>query len=205
MSDSGLEAVGTPTLDMRSMDCDPAQVWTLAHITWSMYGSAQTISRLMDMLIFKLAMTMPRFTRGEFLMITTIRLCKARGNPGLFQRLTIATMGLLLIAGCASVAQPPMAELQAAELAIADAERSSVADYAPVELSEARDKLRAAHSAVQQEKMVQAKRLAEESRVDAELASARAEAAQAKVVNDEMRKSIDTLKHEMQRNTGENQ
>jgi hypothetical protein len=138
-------------------------------------------------------------------MISTIRLFKVGGKSGLFLRQAIATMGLLLIAGCASVQQPPMAELQAAELAIADAERSSVADYAPAELSEARDKLRAAHSAVQQEKMVQAKRLAEESRVDAELSSARAEAARAKVVNDEMHKSIDTLKHEMQRNTGENQ
>jgi hypothetical protein len=53
--------------------------------------------------------------------------------------------------------------------------------------------------------MVLAQRLAEQSRVDAELASARAEAARAGVVNDEMRKSIDTLKQEMQRNTGDTQ
>jgi hypothetical protein len=53
--------------------------------------------------------------------------------------------------------------------------------------------------------MVQAMRLAEQSRVDAELASARAEAARAKVVNDEMLKSIDAMKQEMQRNTGEQQ
>jgi hypothetical protein len=53
--------------------------------------------------------------------------------------------------------------------------------------------------------MVLAQRLAEQTRVDAELAAAKAEAARAEIVNAEMRKSIDTLKHEMQRNTGENQ
>ncbi len=111
-----------------------------------------------------------------------------------------------MLAACASnPPQPPTAQLQAAEQAIASAERDRVADYASVELSEARDKLRAAYSAVQQEKMELAQRLAEQSRVDAELASARAEAARAEVVNDEMRKSIDMLKQEMQRNTGDRQ
>jgi hypothetical protein len=124
----------------------------------------------------------------------------------LFLRLATAAAGLLMLAACASnPPQPPTAQLQAAEQAIASAERDRVADYASVELSEARDKLRAAYSAVQQEKMELAQRLAEQSRVDAELASARAEAARAEVVNDEMRKSIDMLKQEMQRNTGDRQ
>ncbi len=116
-----------------------------------------------------------------------------------------AAAGLLMLGACASVPQPPTADLQAAELAIANAERARVADYASVELSEARDKLRAAHSAVEQENMVLARRLAEQSRVDAELASARAETARAGVINDEMRESTDTLKQEMQRNTGDQQ
>jgi hypothetical protein len=137
-------------------------------------------------------------------VINTIQSFKIRGNPGMYLLLASAMVGMLILVGCASVQQPPMAELQAAELAITDAERSSAADYASAELGEARDKLRAAQSAVAQEKMVQAKHLAEESRVDAELASAKVEAARAAVVNDEMRKSIDTLKQEMQRSTGEN-
>jgi multidrug efflux pump subunit AcrA (membrane-fusion protein) len=134
-----------------------------------------------------------------------MQLFKGQAKPGLYLRLATATAGLLMLAACATVPQPPMAELQAAELAIADAERARVADYASAELSEARAKLRAAQSAVQKENMVQAMRLAEQSRVDAELASARAEAARAKVVNDEMLKSIDAMKQEMQRNTGEQQ
>ncbi|OYY84210.1 MAG: hypothetical protein B7Y34_00875 [Methylophilales bacterium 16-45-9] len=113
-----------------------------------------------------------------------------------------AMLGLLLLVGCASKPVPPTAELQAAEQAISSAERARVADYASVELSEARDKLSAAQSAVKQEKMVEAQRLAQQARVDAELASAKAEVAKARVVNEQMQTGTDTLKLEMERKTG---
>lgn len=93
--------------------------------------------------------------------------------------------------------------VQAAEQAIASAERASVADYAAVELSTARDKLSAAHSAVQEQKMILAQRLAQQARADAELASALAEVAKARVVNEQMQKGTDTLKMEMKRKTGD--
>ncbi len=51
--------------------------------------------------------------------------------------------------------------------------------------------------------MVEAETLAEESRVHADLASAQAEMIKARAVNVEMQKSIDTLKQEMQRSSGE--
>jgi hypothetical protein len=110
--------------------------------------------------------------------------------------------GLLLFTACASTPQPPTAALEAAEQAIGYAERMGVEDYSSPELSEARDKLVAARDAAQREQMVRALRLAEESRVDAELAAARAEEFEARRVNEEMLKGIDTLKEEMQR-TGE--
>jgi hypothetical protein len=117
--------------------------------------------------------------------------------------LATAAAGLLMLAACFSEPQPPTSDLQAAELAIANAEHSQVAGYASAELSEARDKLRAANIAVQDKKMVLAQRLAVESRVDAELSAARADAVRAGAVNHEMSKSIDTLKQEMQRNSGD--
>lgn len=113
--------------------------------------------------------------------------------------------GLLTLSGCASPPPAPTQQLQAAEAAISVAEKARVADYASPELGEARDKLAAAQTAAQQEKMVEAQRLAEQSRVDAELATARAEVAKAKAVNDEMMKSTDVIKQEMQRNTGAQQ
>ncbi len=51
--------------------------------------------------------------------------------------------------------------------------------------------------------MVEAERLADQSRADAELASAKTTAVQAKAVNEEMSKSTATLVEEMQRNSGE--
>jgi hypothetical protein len=69
-------------------------------------------------------------------------------------------------------------------------------------LTEARTQLTAARDAVHNEDMILAQRLAEQSRANAELASAKTEASKAKAVNDDMQKSIDTLKQEMRRNSG---
>lgn len=116
--------------------------------------------------------------------------------------LATVTVGLLMLVACAADPLPPNETLQAADQAIATAEQARVADYASQELSEAREKLAAAHEAVQQGNMVLAQRLAEQSRVNAELALARASVVKAKKVNDETQKSIDVMKQEMQRNMG---
>lgn len=113
---------------------------------------------------------------------------------------TVALSGLLL-AGCSSPPKPDQA-LQAAELAIANAEQARVADYASPELGAARDKLTAAREAVVKEDMVVAGRLAEEARADAELATAKAEAAKAQSVNEELGKNANTLQQELQRKSG---
>lgn len=143
-------------------------------------------------------------------MIQKMQLSMVKGNRSLSLRpatsarlIGAAVAGLLMLSGCASAQLAPTADLQAAEMAIADADRARVADYSSVELSEARDKLTAARNAVQLKNMDQAQRLAQQARVDAELASAKAEVARAEAVNADMQNSIDMLKHEMQRNTGE--
>jgi hypothetical protein len=115
---------------------------------------------------------------------------------------SVAIAGTLALAACAATPQPPTQALQAAELAIANAEQVRVSEYAAEDLNQARKKLTAARMAVRNEQMVNAEYLAEESRVHADLAIARTEEIKAKAVNDEMQKSIDTLKQEMQRNTG---
>lgn len=114
----------------------------------------------------------------------------------------IAASGLLALTACASVPAPPTAALQAAENAIATAEQARVAEYAALELGAARKELAEARTAVQQNEMIRAERLAVQSRAGAELAMARAEAAKSKAVNDDLRKSTDTLEHEMQRHPG---
>ena len=118
--------------------------------------------------------------------------------------------GLLLstvlcsVMACSSLPEP-VAELQAAEQAILTAEQARVNTYAASELTQARQKLQDARAAVLQKEMLQASRLAQQSKLDAELALARAGAAEAMAVNDEMKKSTEILQQEMLRNqTGVN-
>jgi outer membrane PBP1 activator LpoA protein len=148
----------------------------------------------------------------EKYMAKTIHLLKAKGSNYFSLRFStipakksIGTtfLALLILSGCASTPQPPTSDLLAAEQAIASAERARVSDYASVELSDARDKLSAARSAVREEKMVQAQHLAQQAKADAELASAKSEVAKARIVNEQMQKGTDTLKQEMQRKTGD--
>lgn len=117
----------------------------------------------------------------------------------------VGIAGTLMVAACASTPPAPSAQLQAAQQAISNAERTDAGRYAAAELSEARTKLASANTAVQEERMASAAQLADQSRVEAELASARTAAVKAKAVNDEMKRSTGTLIDEMQRSNGEQQ
>ena len=120
------------------------------------------------------------------------------------RRLRIALPALLVFAAAASAGTPPPAtNLQAAQHAIANAERVDAASLAAVELGEARAKLSAAEKAVAAKEMVAGAQLADEARADAELAAARAGAAKANTVNAEIKRSTATLVEEMQRKTGD--
>jgi len=109
----------------------------------------------------------------------------------------------LLLTACASTPPAPTANLQAAQQAIAAAERGEAARYAPGELSEARTQLVLADSAVTERKMVLAEHFADQSRAEAELAAAKTSAAKANSVNDEMKRSNGTLAEEMKRVSGD--
>jgi Domain of unknown function (DUF4398) len=106
---------------------------------------------------------------------------------------------VLLVAACASAPPAPDAEIDAAKVAISNAEKADASRYAGAELGEARQKLASADEAVKAESMVLAERFAQESRVQAELASARTEAAKAAVVNQEMERGAEALTEEMER------
>ena len=108
----------------------------------------------------------------------------------------------VLLAACASTPPAPTESLLAARTAIATAEKANAGRYAAQELGAARERLTAANSAVEMKNMSGAQRLAEQSRVSADLAAAKTERAKATAVNDEMKKSNDALVEEMQRKTG---
>jgi hypothetical protein len=104
---------------------------------------------------------------------------------------------------CVSTPPAPTAALQAARLAISNAEQADASRYAGEELGEARTKLASADTAVQDQRMIMAGRFADESRAEAELASAKTGAAKAQAVNVEMTHSTSTLVEEMQRSSGD--
>lgn len=136
-------------------------------------------------------------------MINTRQLSKLNKFRSFFLFLAPATMSAFVLVACAAEPMVPDQAMQAADQAIASADKARVADSSSPELSEAREKIIAARAAVQQKQMVSAQRLAEQSQVAAELALARIEVNKAKTVNSEMMKSNDSLNQEMQRNTGE--
>src|SRR6185312_3279292 len=127
----------------------------------------------------------------------------SQAHHGSRVQMTLGFTGVLLLAACASTPPAPTANLQAAQQAIAAAERGEAARYAPGELSEARTQLVLADSAVTERKMVLAEHFADQSRAEAELAAAKTSAAKANSVNDEMKRSNGTLAEEMKRASGD--
>ena len=110
--------------------------------------------------------------------------------------------GALLLAACASTPPAPLAALAEAKQAIAVADQARIADASSPDLAEARTKLTAADAAVQTRHMDEADRLAQESRVAAELSLSKSNALKNQTVNDEMLHSTDVLSEEMRRNAG---
>lgn len=110
----------------------------------------------------------------------------------------------LFIYGCASSSPAPTSTLNAAQTAVISAERFDAGRFASSELGEARQLLARANAAVEAENMEEARRLALEAQVTAELAYAKAEAAKAAEINAELQRSADALREELNR-TGEQQ
>jgi Domain of unknown function (DUF4398) len=126
----------------------------------------------------------------------------SQAHCGARLRTAAGLTGVLLLAACAST-PPPTASLQAAHQAISNAERAEAGHYAAAELGEARSKLASADTAVSEQKMTTAEQFADESRIEAQLASARTADAKAKAVNDETTRSTGTMIEEMQRKSGD--
>ncbi len=117
-------------------------------------------------------------------------------------QLLLAGSILLVLAACQSSPLPPVQQMQAAQFAIASAEQERATDFVPLDMRLAHEKLTAARVAIESEEMELATRLADESRVSAELASAKTAEMKARAMHDEMQQSFDTLQREILRNTG---
>lgn len=106
--------------------------------------------------------------------------------------------GALSLCGC-SAARPPTAIVSQAELAVRHAEQNKASEYASQELSVARRKFDSAQRAMEAGRYKEARRLAEEALVDAQLAESKAEAESTKQTAQELHKAIESLRAEAER------
>ena len=110
-------------------------------------------------------------------------------------------LALLLATGlgaCASV-PPPESQMGKADLALRKAEQADAAHFAPLEMRTARTKLEAARAAMQDKENLEARRLAEQAKLDAILAEATAQTAQRREATDTIRADIEALRAEAER------
>jgi hypothetical protein len=124
----------------------------------------------------------------------TISLTRWKAAPAL------VGCAVLTLAACATV-PPPKEQLAVAEAAVEEARRAGGTEAAPVEMSQAQEKLTAARAAVRSEDNARARRLAEQAEVDAQRAAAKARAARADRALTELRESERVLSEELNRQT----
>jgi hypothetical protein len=124
-------------------------------------------------------------------------MAKWKTNPRSWVALPLLFGGLVM-SGCSGL-KPPLGTLSQAELAVQQADQSTASVYAPLELQTARDQLREAKRAMAAEEYEAARRFADQALVNAQLAEAKGGAGKARTAAEELRKSIETLRGELER------
>lgn len=105
--------------------------------------------------------------------------------------MTIITLGLTF--GCAQKGKDVAENFNRASAAIQSARTSEAGTYAPLDLRIAEDKLADAQTAGNRENYDKARMLADEARINAQLAEKKADAEKAKRATKELRDSIEGL------------
>lgn len=112
----------------------------------------------------------------------------------------LVSASFLGMTGCASNEPAPTQDSFAlAESSIQRAEEAGAYEHGGAELRSARDKLTQAREAAQEDEPAVAARLADEAQLDAELAMAMLQNAEAQAAVQELRDSIQTLRDEVER------
>jgi|AntDeeMinimDraft_5_1070356.scaffolds.fasta_scaffold22436_2 Na+-transporting methylmalonyl-CoA/oxaloacetate decarboxylase gamma subunit len=107
---------------------------------------------------------------------------------------------LVVIMGACASSNVPAPDTSEAESMVRQAEEAGAQEYAPLELRNARKKIEEAKTLVDDEQYAKATRLTEEASVDAELAMVKARSEKAREAVEQLRKTIKTLKDEIERN-----
>lgn len=105
-----------------------------------------------------------------------------------------------LIVGCSSLKTPATADVAVSKAAVDNAAGAGAAQYAPVELMAARDKLALANRAMAAKDYPLARDMAAQAQADAKLAQSKANSAKAQAAADAVQDDIRVLREELERN-----
>lgn len=105
-----------------------------------------------------------------------------------------------LMAGCATV-PPPIEQMANSKTAISNADSAGSSELAPLELKLAMQKMDGAEKAMDEKNYALAERLAQQSQVDAQLASVTARSIKARKTADALQESSRVLRQEIDRKT----
>ncbi|MEM9840546.1 MAG: DUF4398 domain-containing protein [Pseudomonadota bacterium] len=108
----------------------------------------------------------------------------------------VGLLGAVLLSACATSVETPSAFIEARS-AIEAADKQDVRTYAPGLLVEARDKLKAAESALENREVAKAKRLSDEAAVSIRLAESKAKLKKSQEAASEIRRSNAVLQSEI--------
>lgn len=104
-----------------------------------------------------------------------------------------------LIVGCSSLKTPATADVAVSKAAVDNAAGAGAAQYAPVELMAARDKLALANRAMAAKDYPLARDMAAQAQADAKLAQSKANSAKAQAAADAVQDDIRVLREELER------
>ncbi len=112
--------------------------------------------------------------------------------------LGISVAAAIYVTGCASI-PAPTEQMAVSKMAVTNASSAGGNEFAPLQLKSAMEKMDAAEQAMNQEKYVLARRLAEQAQVDAQLAAATARSAKAQKAVEVLQEGNSVLRQELNR------
>ncbi|MCL4485785.1 MAG: DUF4398 domain-containing protein [Nitrospirae bacterium] len=110
---------------------------------------------------------------------------------------TIALCAAIALSSCSSSGPKPVIALSEAKTAVDQADRAGTRNYAAFDLTMAQDKLKKAEKEMKEGDYKEARYLADEAKVDAQLALAKTLKAKTKEAETQLMQSMHSLKHEI--------
>jgi hypothetical protein len=118
----------------------------------------------------------------------------SRGSLGL-----LCFAAAVLAAGCSSMKTPATTDVAVSEAAVGNASSAGGAEFAPVEMRSAREKIALAKQAMADKDYKRADDLANQAQVDAKLAQSKADSAKAQLAANALQDDIRVLRDELNR------